>query len=199
MNIHIICGDSYDVLAGLPSESIDWIITDPPYELGFMGLDWDSAGIAFDVNFWKLCLRVLCPGGKIRVFGHVKTYSMVMYRMREAGFHVEVLRAWTYSENMPKNHNISKSFDRMAKVTRPVVGYKRGVGGENLNDIVHNRDVRTTTDEGGKGLGAYGVGAKQVAVSVPVTQAVTEDAILWEPYGTALKTAFEPIIFAQKV
>lgn len=197
--IHVINANSYTILAAMPEASVDWIITDPPYELGFMGLDWDSAGIAFDVDFWKLCYRVLRTGGRLRVFGHVKTYSMVMYRIREAGFQVELLKAWTYSENMPKNHNLSKAFDRMAQVERPVIGHKRGVGGENLNDIVHQRHIRSTTDEGGKGVGAYGVGAKQVAVEVAVTKAVTEEAILWEPYGTALKTAFEPIIMARKV
>jgi DNA modification methylase len=74
---------------------------------------------------------------------------------------------------------------------RKVIGTKRGVGGENLNDIVRGADVRTTDEEGAKGIGAYGVGAKQVAVDVPITTAATPEAAMWEGWGTGLKPAAE--------
>ena len=67
-----------------------------------------------------------------------------------------------------------------------------------MNDIVNGKDVRTTDDEGGKGVGAYGTGAKQVAVDVPVREWVTEDAKTWEGWGTALKPAFEPVVIGYK-
>lgn len=63
MDINLYCGDCLKVMDGIESESIDAIITDPPYELGFMGKKWDSSGIANNVEVWRQCLRVLKPGG----------------------------------------------------------------------------------------------------------------------------------------
>ena len=82
---------------------------------------------------------------------------------------------------------------------REIVGYKQGVGGENLNDIVNEADtIRDTTEEGGKGVGAYGTGAKQVAVTLPVTAAATPEAKQFEGWGTALKPAWEPFVVGRK-
>ena len=66
-NVMDLQGDGWKVLAGscldrlpeLADESVDAVVCDPPYELGFMGKSWDSSGIAYDVNVWKECLRVL--------------------------------------------------------------------------------------------------------------------------------------------
>ena len=55
-------GSNLDVLPTLPDNSVDAIVTDPPYELGFMGKSWDSSGIAYSVELWQECLRVLKPG-----------------------------------------------------------------------------------------------------------------------------------------
>lgn len=67
--MRIINGDSLEVLKTLPDESVDSIVTDPPYELGFMGKKWDNTGIAYNVNLWKECLRVLKSGGHLLAFG----------------------------------------------------------------------------------------------------------------------------------
>jgi hypothetical protein len=104
----------------------------------------------------------------------------------------------TGNSGFPKSTSISKGIDRKLGKEREVVGYKPGVGGENLNDIVRGTEVRQTTDEGGKGVGAYGTGAKQVQVQVPVTKAASEEAQRFEGYGTALKPAHEIIITARK-
>ena len=58
----VFLGDCRDVLKTLPDNSVDSVVTDPPYELGFMGKKWDSSGIAYDVTVWEECLRVLKPG-----------------------------------------------------------------------------------------------------------------------------------------
>lgn len=79
-----------------------------------------------------------------------------------------------------------------------IIGYTKGVGGENLNDIVAGKEVRTTDEDGGKGVGAYGTGAKQVAVDVPVREWVTEEAKTWSGWGTSLKPAFEPVCVGHK-
>lgn len=103
----------------------------------------------------------------------------------------------TGNSGFPKSLNISKKFDARHKATTgeegDIIGFTKGVGGENLNDIVNGKEVRTNDEDGGKGVGAYGTGAKQVAVDVPVREWVTDEAKTWEGWGTALKPAFEPV------
>ena len=65
----IICGDCLEEMKKLPDRSIDAIVTDPPYELAFMGKKWDASGIAYNVDMWGECLRVLKPGGHLLAFG----------------------------------------------------------------------------------------------------------------------------------
>lgn len=103
------------------------------------------------------------------------------------------------SQGFPKSHDAAKAIDRELGVDREVVGYQWGVGGENLNDIVKGSDdVRSTEDEGGKGLGAYGVGAKQVRVQIPITKSTSEEAKRWEGWGTGLKPSWEPVLMFRK-
>ncbi len=71
----IIQGDCLDKLKELPDSSVDAIVTDPPYELGFMGKGWDKTGIANNVDMWKECLRVLKPGGHLLAFPWNKNIS----------------------------------------------------------------------------------------------------------------------------
>lgn len=74
MENKIICGDCIEEMKKLPDNSVDAIITDPPYELGFMGKSWDNSGIANNVSMWKECLRVIKPGGHLLSFGGTRTY-----------------------------------------------------------------------------------------------------------------------------
>lgn len=197
-HILIVHADSYEYLQAHAKGQIRSICTDPPYEISFMGQDWDATGVAFDVKFWRLCHDVLADGGDLRVFCYSKNYFLVAHAIRKAGFEVEKILPWIYSENMPKNTNISKQFDRKAGAKRKVVGYQRGVGGENLNDIVRGAKIRSTEDPGAKGIGAYGVGAKQVSKQIPVTAPATREAKQWASWGTGLKLAYEAIICARK-
>lgn len=163
-----------------------------------MSKEWDDNDVLRNDKIWRECLRVLNPGGQIKAFAATRTYHRLCRTFETVGF-VEIrLEAWTFGQGFPKSTNISKRLDKQAGVEREIVGYKRGVGGENMNDIVHGREVRQTTDEGGKGVGAYGTGAKQVAVDVPITKPTTEAAKRWEGYGTALKPAYEPIVCGMK-
>jgi hypothetical protein len=108
----------------------------------------------------------------------------------------------TGNSGFPKSLNISKKFDSREKARTgeegAIIGFTKGVGGENINDIVAGKEVRTTDEEGGKGVGAYGTGAKQVAVDVPVREWVTDEAKTWEGWGTSLKPAFEPVCVGYK-
>ena len=165
---------------------------------GFMGKSWDATGIAFDARFWEIVVAKLRPGGVVKAFGGTRTFHKMARAMEAAGLEDVHLEGWIYGSGFPKSTNISKMLDKQAGAEREVVGYKRGVGGENMNDIVRGKEVRQTTDTGGKGVGAYGTGAKQVAVDVPITKPTTEDAKRWSGYGTALKPAWEPIVVGRK-
>jgi len=201
--VRLLQGDAWERLAELEGASVGAVICDPPYGLSFMGTEWDrdseqKVNIAFDPEFWMLVNKVLRPGGIVKAFGGTRTFHRVCRAMQRASFLDIHVVAWAHGQGFPKSTNISKRIDKQAGAEREVVGYKRGVGGENMNDIVHGREVRQTTDEGGKGVGAYGTGAKQVAVDVPITKPATEAAILWDGYGTALKPSWEPICVARK-
>jgi len=101
----IICGDCLDVLRQLPDESIDGIATDPPYELtsgknskkGFMGKEWDGTGIAFNVDLWRECLRVLKPGAHLAAFGGTRTYHRMVCAIEDSGFEVRDMIEWIYA------------------------------------------------------------------------------------------------------
>jgi site-specific DNA-methyltransferase (adenine-specific) len=118
--------------------------------------------------------------------------------MEQVGFIDVGIEAWAYGSGFPKSHDVSKSIDKRKGLNRKVIGYKRGVGGENLNDIVRGVAVRDTSEVGAKGVGAYGTGAKQVAVDVPITAPASPEAEAWEGWGTALKPAWEPVVVGRK-
>jgi hypothetical protein len=163
-----------------------------------MSKEWDDNDVLRNDKIWRECFRVLMPGGIIKQFSATRTYHRLCRTFEKVGFLDVDLHAWCFGSGFPKSTNISKMIDKQAGAEREVVGYKRGVGGENLNDIVHGREVRSTEDEGGRGVGAYGTGAVQVAVDVPITVPATELAELWDGYGTALKPAWEPVVCARK-
>ncbi|MFE3488315.1 site-specific DNA-methyltransferase, partial [Streptomyces griseus] len=68
-HVTLLHGDAIDQLRTLPDQSVDAVITDPPYEIGVAGQAWDSTGIAYSVPMWAECLRVLKPGGHLLSFG----------------------------------------------------------------------------------------------------------------------------------
>jgi site-specific DNA-methyltransferase (adenine-specific) len=107
----VFLGDCRDVLKTLPDNSVDSIVTDPPYELGFMGKKWDSSGIAYDVNVWMDCLRVLKPGGHLLAFGGSRTWHRLAVAVEDAGFELRDSIAWLYGSGFPKSLNIGKKLD----------------------------------------------------------------------------------------
>jgi site-specific DNA-methyltransferase (adenine-specific) len=184
-NATVFLGDCRDVLKTIPDNSIDSVVTDPPYELGFMGKSWDSTGIAYDVKVWEECLRVLKPGGHLVAFGGSRTYHRLGVAIEDAGFEIRDTIAWISSKTFPKSLNVSKAIDKKLGVERKVVGSSRGVG-VSAADNVH----------GGINRGAVGV--KQVAVDIPVTEAGSDEAKHWDGWGTGLKQVVEPVVLARK-
>lgn len=101
-------GDVLEVLRTLPDNSVDSIVTDPPYELGFMGKSWDASGIAYNVDMWREALRVLKPGGHLLAFSGSRTYHRMTSAIEDAGFEVRDQIMWVYSQGYPKSRNIAK-------------------------------------------------------------------------------------------
>lgn len=106
-------GDCIEVMKKLDDNSVDAIITDPPYELGFMGKQWDRKGIAFKVETWKECLRVLKAGGYLLSFGGTRTYHRMVCGIEDAGFEIRDTIMWLYGSGFPKSLNIGKQIDKM--------------------------------------------------------------------------------------
>lgn len=205
--IDLRLGDCIEVLKTLPDNSVDSIVTDPPYHLtsivkrfgkedsapaqygtdgafaraskGFMGKEWDGGDIAFRTDVWKECLRVLKPGGHLLSFGGSRTYHRMAVAIEDAGFEVRDQIMWVYGSGFPKSHNIGKAIDKIQGNEREVVGKERsGKTSKAFNDYEYRIE-----DEIYSTSGEYDK---------------TKGQSDWEGWGTALKPAHEPICMARK-
>lgn len=171
----ILHGNNLDLLRELPDNSIDSIVTDPPYELGFMGKKWDSSGIAYSVELWSECLRVLKHGGHLLAFSGSRTYHRMVVAIEDAGFEIRDQIMWVYGSGFPKSHDISKAINKQAGVefeAKPA----SGVGFMNANDDGYNTTLNQLVQTGDS----------------------VAEAQQWSGWGTALKPAHEPIVMARK-
>jgi len=175
----LLVGNCLETLKTLDDASIDSIVTDPPYELGFMGKAWDASGIAYQVDLWRECLRVLKPGGHLLAFGGTRTYHRMAVAIEDAGFEIRDSIHWTYGSGFPKSLNVSKAIDKAAKAERKVVGVNKNV-------------IRASKEAGGSDYGGFS--KANAAVTAPATKAAKQ----WNGWGTALKPSHEPIVVARK-
>lgn len=176
-------GDCLDVLRDLDDGSIDAIVTDPPYEQGFMGQAWDASGIAYSVDLWSEALRVLKPGGHLLAFGGTRTVHRMTVAIEDAGFEIRDGIDWLYGSGFPKSLDVSKAIDKAAGAER-----EPGVPGPYAS--------RRPRDEV-SAVSAYHDGVGDAA-SALITAPATDDARRWAGWGTALKPAREPIVVARK-
>jgi DNA modification methylase len=103
-------GDSIETMRELPDNSIDSIVTDPPYGLGFMGKAWDALPPGEE---WAAeCLRVLKPGGHLLAFGGSRTWHRLAVAVEDAGFEIRDSIAWLYGSGFPKSLDVSKAIDK---------------------------------------------------------------------------------------
>ena len=174
----------------LDDNSIDNIVTDPPYELGFMGKKWDNTGISYNIELWKECLRILKPGGHLLAFGGTRTYHRMACAIEDAGFEIRDQMQWIYGSGFPKSHDISKAIDKQAGAEREVVGTYQHPDGKprNIDNHKANKDARIADQEWGMKQSGF----------QPITAPATPEAQQWEGWGTALKPANEPIVVARK-
>lgn len=181
--LELINSDCVEELRNIPDNSIDSIVTDPPYNLNFMGKDWDNyktpKGFESWVNMWaKECFRILKPGGHILAFGGTRTYHRLAAGIEDAGFEIRDQIQWIYGSGFPKSNNISKSIDKAMGAERKVVGQEENWGASKASE----------------GKTAYG----DYAGSWDITESTTDEAKQWEGWGTALKPANEPIVMGRK-
>lgn len=177
MTFRIINADVLEALRGLPDNTFDGVLCDPPYELGFMGKSWDASGVAFHVATWKEVLRVCKPGAHILAFGGTRTYHRLACAIEDAGWEIRDCLQWVYGSGFPKSLDVSKALDKSAGAERRVVGVKN-IGNGN-----------------GRGEGFNHPGGQE---GVALTAPATDVARTWEGYGTALKPAYEPCLLARK-
>src|SRR5699024_9187625 len=183
-------GDCIETMNAMPPESIDAIVTDPPYGLGFMGKKWD--GLPPSLEWAEACYRVLKPGGHIVAFGGTRTWHRLAVAIEDAGFEMRDSLAWLYGSGFPKSHDIGKAIDKLAGAEREVIGrtatpFKVDAAahrGTSLQGSV-NGDFSKQTDEDGYRYTEH-------------TAPATPEAQQWDGWGTALKPAFEPIVLARK-
>lgn len=206
MAVELLSGDCLDLLPTLEANSIDSVVTDPPYHLttgkkggtgiaslnvnspagrsristGFMGKQWDGGDIAFRPEFWAEVLRVMKPGAHLVAFGGSRTYHRMACAIEDAGFEIRDSLMWVYGTGFPKSHDVSKGIDKAAGAEREVIGFrdpKSSVCGDAPPD--HS-------------------GSHKYSGELRSCKAVTDAARQWEGWGTALKPAFEPIVLARK-
>lgn len=195
MSVDLILGDCLEVMATLPDNSVDTIITDPPYGLEFMGKDWDK-GVP-GVPFWAEMLRVAKPGACLMAMGGTRTYHRLASAIEDAGWRIIDMLEWLYGSGFPKSYDIGKGMDKAQGVERKVaykpIAYPDSDcwGVPNRNKPGNNWGVVGVDDSGkGKGQGVNGM--------TPYTLPATPEAQLWDGWGTALKPAHEPICVAYK-
>ena len=105
-------GDCREVLRKLEENSIDSVVTDPPYDLKFMGKEWDATGIAFQPEMWQEVLRVLKPGGHLIAMGGTRTHHRLWCAVEDAGFEIRDTLMWLYGQGFPKSLDVSKAIDK---------------------------------------------------------------------------------------
>ena len=175
-NVNLILGDCLEEMPKLEANSVDTIVTDPPYGLDFMGKDWDH-GVP-GITFWKEALRIAKPGAMLFAFGGTRTVHRLACAIEDAGWMLRDRIAWVYGSGFPKSHNISKAIDKRAGAEREVVGISDNTR-DRSNHVVNAMNK---------------IPNNPILLTVPATN----DAELWDGYGTALKPAHEPIIVAMK-
>lgn len=187
----MLIGDCVEQMRTLDADSVDAIVTDPPYGLEFMGKAWDGFGTPLGFQTWteqwaREALRVLKPGGHLLAFGGTRMYHRLAAGIEDAGFEIRDTLMWLYGSGFPKSLDVSKAIDKAAGAERQTIvdekwldKYPNGNGGN------HNRGIT---------YGAPSVLGRPLTTTLPSTEAAKK----WEGWGTALKPAVEPIVLARK-
>lgn len=210
--VRLHAGDCMEILPTLAAESVDAVVTDPPYHLtsivkrfgkegsapaqfgtdgafarasrGFMGKQWDGGDIAFRPELWAEVLRVLKPGGHLLAFSGSRTYHRMACAIEDAGFEIRDQIMWLYGSGFPKSLDVSKALDKMAGAERERCSL---VGGA----------LNSGTANGWNGSSPHSATAP-LAGTRQIDVAATDAARQWQGFGTSLKPAHEPLVLVRK-
>jgi DNA modification methylase len=175
-------GDCISSMRVMPDASVDSVVTDPPYELGFMGKSWDASGIAFNTEVWKEALRVLKPGGHLLAFSGSRTYHRMVVAIEDSGFEVRDQIMWVYGSGFPKSHNLhgrwegwgtalKPAHEPIVLARKPLIGtvaenvHQHGTGAINIDVCRVGSEVRFNAAAGNK---AGGNSLNMSAIGMPV-------------------------------
>ena len=176
----LLQGDCLEQMKTLPDNSVDAIVTDPPYGISFMAKKWDYDVPKVDV--WQEAMRVLKPGGHALIACGTRTQHRMVCNIEDAGFEIRDVVSWIYGSGFPKSLNVSKAIDKAAGAEREVVGVVSGMGKQNpeWNGTSQGRKENSFKPE------------------YQATAPATEAAKQWDGWGTALKPACEFFTLARK-
>ena len=185
MTVTLMLGNCLDKMKDLDDNSVDSIVTDPPYGLSFMGKKWD-----YDVpstEIWEEAFRVLKPGGYLLAFAGTRTQHRMAIRIEDAGFEIRDMIAWVYGSGFPKSLDISKAIDATILT-----------GGSHSKNIKQVNSLRPGESRDTSTLPNNGIASDDRKGGSTNDNIATEEAKQWEGWGTALKPALEPITVARK-
>jgi DNA modification methylase len=174
MSINLLHGDCLEQMKTLEDNSVDAIVSDPPYGISFMAKKWDYDVPSVEV--WKEAMRVLKPGGHALIACGTRTQHRMVCNIEDAGFEIRDVVSWIYGSGFPKSLNISKSIDKAAGVER---------------EVIHSKTGAKPGTHGGSGQ--YGHGEDR-----SITAPATDEAKQWDGWGTALKPACEFFTLCRK-
>lgn len=173
--IEIVEGDCLDVLKTLPDNSLDSVITDPPYGLGFMNRGWDK--VLPKPEIWRELLRATKPGGHAFIFGGTRTYHRLTCSVEDQGWEVRDCFQWLYGQGFPKSHNVANEIDKY--LGHPNRGKAIPTASRYQASDIHEQNKLTSNP-------------------VQEYEARTPEAEPYVDFGTAAKPGWEPIVLVRK-
>ena len=214
-------GNMLDMLDVIQPNSIDSIVTDPPYGLtsivkrfgkdgsapakegkdgsfarlskGFMGKEWDGSGVEYNIDTWRKCYTVLKSGGYLVAFGGTRTFHRIACAIEDAGFEIRDTIMWLYGSGFPKSMNIAKGVE--SKLTMGSANSQKFKNLQGDKVQTGNWGLNKMAVEQGDKPNNYDLDGHMRTTKVDYQ---TEEGKYWDGWGTCLKPAYEPIIVARK-
>jgi site-specific DNA-methyltransferase (adenine-specific) len=171
MSYQVICGNNIEVLKTLPDNSVDSIVTDPPYGIDFLGKSWDAD--TGSIETYQQCYRVLKPGGHLLAFSAARTYHHLAISVERSGFEIRDQIMWIYGSGFPKSQDVGRQLQKRLGVKETI---------KNPNHRADQIDANSFSKKTNSNI------------IIPTD----EIAMAWSGWGTALKPAHEPIVLARK-